>query len=48
MTFYQAYSPRQAAQAMRTLAELGDVDFDERDFAPQWFEPDQGIVSALT
>jgi len=45
LTFYQAYSPRQAAQAMRTLAELGDVDFDERDFAPQWFEPDQGIAT---
>ena len=30
---------------MRTLAELGDVDFDDRDFVPQWFEPDQGIAT---
>jgi hypothetical protein len=44
LTVYQAYSPRQAADAMATLAELGDVDFDESDFVPQWFEPDQGIA----
>jgi hypothetical protein len=25
LAFYQAHSPRQAAEAMRTLAELGDV-----------------------
>jgi len=41
---YEAHSPIQAAAAaMRTLAELGDVDFEERDFAPQWFQPDECI-----
>jgi len=33
-----AYSPRQAEEAKRTLAELGDVDFEERDFEPEWFD----------
>ena len=32
------HSPRQAESAKRTLAELGDVDFEESDFAPQWFD----------
>src|SRR5437870_3333215 len=40
---YEAHSPIQAAAAMRTLAELGDVDFEERDFAPQWLQPDECI-----
>jgi hypothetical protein len=43
LAFYQSHSPRQAAEAMRTLAELGDVDFEERDFDPQWCSPDQCI-----
>jgi len=30
---------------MRTLAQLGDVDFDESDFIPQWFQPDHGIAT---
>lgn len=45
LAFYQAYSPREAAEAMRTLAHLGDVDFDENDFAPEWFQPDQGVAT---
>ena len=45
LAFYQAYSPREAAEAMRTLAQLGDVDFDESDFVPQWFQPGQGIAT---
>jgi hypothetical protein len=42
---YQAHSPRQAAEALRTLAELGDVDFEETDFDPQWFQPDECIAT---
>ena len=43
LAFYQAHSSRQAEEAMRTLAELGDVDFEETDFNPQWFSPDECI-----
>ena len=38
-----ADSPAQAEGAKRTLAELGDVEFDDRDFDPEWFEPTQAI-----
>ena len=41
LALYQAHSPTQAAAAMRVLADLGDVDFEERDFTPQWFHPDE-------
>ena len=46
---YHAYSPRQAAAAMRELADLGDVDFEAMDFAPQWFQPDGciGVIDRL-
>ena len=33
---YQAHSAREAAAAMRVLADMGDVDFEESDFTPQW------------
>lgn len=36
-------SPAGAAATMRELADLGDVDFDERDFDPRWFHPNEGI-----
>ncbi len=45
LALYQAHSPRQAAAAMRALADLGDVDFEESDFAPQWFQPDECIAA---
>ena len=44
LAYYQAHSPRQAAAAMRVLADLGDVDFEAEDFAPQWFQPDDCIA----
>ncbi|MBI2361607.1 MAG: hypothetical protein HYV04_22310, partial [Deltaproteobacteria bacterium] len=37
LALYQAHSPSEAAAAMRVLADLGDVDFEESDFTPQWF-----------
>ncbi len=37
-TFY-ADSPAQAENAKQTLAELGDVEFDDSDFEPTWFDP---------
>ena len=40
---FRAHSPRQAAAAMRELADLGDVDSKAGDFAPPWFQPDDGI-----
>ncbi len=36
-------SPAGAAAEMGELADLGDVDFDERDFDPRWFPPNEGI-----
>jgi hypothetical protein len=42
---YQAYSPSEAVEAMQVLVELGDVDFDESDFEPQWFRSEQGIAT---
>ena len=44
LAFYQAHSPREAVAAMRVLADLGDVDFEESDFSPQWFQPDECIA----
>jgi len=44
LALYQAHSPREAAAAMRVLADLGDVDFEESDFTPQWFQPDECIA----
>ena len=44
LALYQAHSPRQAATAMRVLADLGDVDFEESDFTPHWFPPDECIA----
>lgn len=44
LAFYQAHSPSEAAAAMRVLAELGDVDFEESDFTPHWFQPDECIA----
>ena len=41
---YQAHSPREAVAAMRVLADLGDVDFEEGDFTPRWCQPDQCIA----
>jgi len=41
-TFY-ADSPAQAEHAKQTLADLGDVEFDDKDFEPTWFDPAQGI-----
>ena len=34
-----ADSPAQAEGAKRTLADLGDVEFEDRDFDPTWFDP---------
>ena len=39
LTTFCAYSPAQAEDARRTLSELGDVDFEDRDFDPEWFDP---------
>ena len=44
LALYQAHSPREAVAAMRVLADLGDVDFEESDFSPQWFQPDECIA----
>lgn len=44
LALYQAHSPSEAAAAMRVLADLGDVDFEESDFTPQWFQPDECIA----
>ena len=33
------YSPAAAEHAKQTLADLGDVDFDDSDFEPHWHEP---------
>ena len=41
---YQAHSPREAVAAMRVLADLGDVDFEECDFTPRWCQPDHCIA----
>jgi hypothetical protein len=35
-------TPTQAERAMDELAELGDVPFHPRDFAPRWFFPRRG------
>ena len=40
---YQMDSPRQAAEEMRTLAELGDVPFKASDFHPRWCQPAECI-----
>ena len=40
---YQAYSPSEAAEAMRTLAELGDVPFEASDFQPRWWQPSECV-----
>jgi len=37
-SFY-ADSPAQAEDAKRTLADLGDVEFEDDDFVPKWFDP---------
>jgi len=44
LAFYQAHSRSEAAAAMQVLAELGDVDFEESDFTPHWFQPDECIA----
>ena len=44
LALYQAHSPSEAAAAIRVLADLGDVDFEESDFTPQWFQPDECIA----
>jgi hypothetical protein len=36
---FVVHSPSQAADAMETLDELGDVEVDPHDFEPEWFEP---------
>ena len=33
------YSPAEAEHAKQTLADLGDVEFDDADFEPHWHEP---------
>src|SRR2546425_7027936 len=43
LAVYQGYSPREAAAAMGVLADLGDVDFQESDFTPHWFQPGECI-----
>ena len=42
---FTIYSPRQAAAAIQELEELGDVDVDPRDFAPEWYDPMQGLAT---
>jgi len=44
LALFQAHSPSEAAAAMRVLADLGDVDFEESDFTPHWFHPDECIA----
>ncbi len=39
------HSPAQAENAKRTLADLGDVDFEDRDFDPEWFDPTACIAA---
>ena len=43
-TFW-ADSPAQAESAKRTLADLGDVDFEDGDFDPKWYDPAAGIAA---
>ena len=38
-------TPLQASRAMDELAELGDVPFHPRDFAPKWFSPRRGSAA---
>ena len=38
-------TPAQAQRAMDELAEIGDVPFHPRDFAPRWFSPRRGIAA---
>jgi len=38
-------TPTQARRAMDELAEIGDVPFHPRDFAPLWFPPRRGIAA---
>lgn len=38
-------TPAQAERAMDELAEIGDVPFHPRDFAPQWFSPRRGSAA---
>ncbi len=38
-------SPSEAADAIETLDELGDVDFDPSDFAPRWFDPAECLAT---
>lgn len=45
LTSFYADSPAQAEEAKRALGDLGDVEFDDHDFDPQWFEPLQGIAA---
>ena len=40
---FSFYSPAQAAEAMRELDELGDVDFSANDFEPRFFDPQRGL-----
>ena len=38
-------TPAQAERAMDELAEIGDVPFHPRDFAPRWFSPRRGSAA---
>jgi hypothetical protein len=38
-------TPAQAERAMDDLAEIGDVPFHPRDFAPRWFSPRRGSAA---
>lgn len=38
-------TPAHAQHAMDVLADLGDVPFRRRDFAPKWFSPRSGVVA---
>lgn len=40
---FTVHSPTEAAEAIKTLDELGDVYFDTKDFDPQWFNPAECI-----
>jgi len=36
---FTVYTSKQAAEAIKELEELGDVEVDPRDFDPKWFDP---------
>ena len=44
LTVFFSDTPAQEEHAIDVLAELGDIPFRRRDFAPKWFSPGAGVV----